>query len=494
MSSRNAPVRERVPREATVPLGARINKLSPPPDLARSLLLVAVRPTLLSLTATIAVVLVVMLTSGTDLTNAPGAIAASWLAAHQVSVTVGATTLGLLPLVPTALVLWFAGRECARAVPERPAPIELAWLAGATVAGPFVMTAVCAAVMGDAAGVTALEVPSLPRAFAWMVLLYLATAAVAIVARAGETVCALIPVELPEWVAPGARAARRTVLRVLGCALIAAVVSFCLHLSRVGGVYSHAHGIADVLGMTVLSLLYLPNVVVATASLLAGSPIQFGVGSVGLFDVTGAGLPALPALIPVPAGPAQAWWPVLLLVPVAIGVLAGVELGRSTDDRAGAPWATLTSAGLSTVMLTVLAVLASGQLGAVGWVGPDLLVLPALLMSWLGLGGFAGMVLARRFLTRTTPGAYDFYDDEYYEDDDDYAYSPSATSEYTPGATSNESDDTSTELDAELIDDINDAPEVSVAAPGSTSPPADDIVDVEVVEADLPEGGPVTGR
>ncbi|MFC9475723.1 DUF6350 family protein [Nocardia sp. NPDC056952] len=505
MSSRNALVRRTSGSRGTgetvaaSPPGQEPGWWSLSPERARTLLLVAARPTITALAATVLLVLVVMLTTGTDLTSAPAAVAATWLAAHQVPLTVGRTTLGLLPLAPTAVLIWLAARECARAVPNRPTPVELGWLTGAVLAGPLLMTAVCLAVTGDAAGVTPLESSGPIAAFGWVFVLYLFAAAAGIAGRAWSSLCALVPIEIPEWAVLGARAARRTVLRMLGCAVLATVISFSVHLSRLDGAFQQAHNVTDVLGMTLLSLLYLPNVVIGAAGILSGAAVLFGAGSVGLFGVTGGHMPVLPALIPVPEGPASPWWAALLLVPLAVGVLGGIELGRTSDDRPGAPWATLTCAALSTLTFLMLAILGSGQLGAVGWVGVDLLMLVVLMVTWFGFGGFVGMVFARRFLAPTAPAeVYDDYDDaDDYEDDDYYdddEYDDEDDDDPDEYADAVEYDDPAVEVDGELVEDFDDDLEVSIAAPGSTDEPADDIVDVEVVESDLPDEDKTPGR
>ncbi|MGW5924017.1 cell division protein PerM [Nocardia fluminea] len=518
MNSRNALVRRTSGSRGTgetvaaSPPGHDPGWWSLSPERARTLLLVAARPTITALAATVLLVLVVMLTTGTDLTSAPAAVAATWLAAHQVPLTVGRTTLGLLPLVPTAVLVWLAARECARAVPNRPTPVELGWLTGAVLAGPLLMTAVCLAVTGDAAGVTPLESSGPVAAFGWVFVLYLVAAAAGIGSRAWSSLCALVPIEIPEWAVLGARAARRTVLRMLGCAVLATAISFFVHLSRLDGAYRQAHNFTDVLGTTLLSLLYLPNVVIGAAGILSGAAVLFGAGSVGLFGVTGGHMPVLPALIPVPEGPASPWWAALLLVPLGVGVLGGIELGRTSDDRPGAPWATLTCAALSTLTFLALAILGSGQLGAVGWVGVDLLMLVVLMVTWFGFGGFVGMVFARRFLTPAAPtesaAEYDDYDDtddydddtgeyeddDYYEDDYDDDEVDDEDDDPAEYADAPEYDDPAVEVDAELVEDFDDDLEVSIAAPGSTDEPADDIVDVEVVESDLPDEDKTPGR
>ncbi|MGW5572555.1 cell division protein PerM [Nocardia thailandica] len=510
--------------------------LSLSPERARLLLLVAARPSLCVLAVLTVLVLLTLLTTDTGMSGAPAVIAASWLGAHQIPLTIGRTTLGLLPLVPTAAILWFAARETARAVPARPTRVDLAWLAGATLAGPLLVTAVCLAVTADASGVTPLQPPGTLAAFGWVLLLYAATAATAFAGRHWRAVRGLLPVEVPEWAMQGLRAARRTVLRLLACAAVATLVGFLAHLSRFGDAYGRADGFVDVLGTTVLSLAYLPNVVVGAAGLLSGAAIQFGSGSVGLFGVLGAQAPAVPALIPLPTGPAAAWWPALALIPIAIGVLGGVELGRVSDDRAGAPWATFTSAGVATLTFLALSFVAGGELGAFGHVGTDLLMLAALLFTWFGVGGYAGMLFARRFLAPSeavaavpsddyddydddayddagayddgTDGAYDEYDEydddpeaeyDYDLDEDDYEESSDAYDDDDPDYDDDPGDDPDDDPDghaddpetdaeqadgevyAELLDETDDDPVSRPAGEAGAGEQAE-IVDVEVVD------------
>src|SRR5882762_3445680 len=63
------------------------------PERAKVLLLVAARPTTYALVAVVALMLAALLTSDSDLAGTSGAIAAGWLAAHQVPLVVGKTSL-----------------------------------------------------------------------------------------------------------------------------------------------------------------------------------------------------------------------------------------------------------------------------------------------------------------------------------------------------------------------------------------------------------------
>ncbi|MFC9893562.1 DUF6350 family protein [Nocardia sp. NPDC127579] len=464
--------------------------LSLTPERGRALLLVAARPAALTLTALTVLVLAALLTAGSDLTGTAGAIAASWLAAHQVPLVIGTTELGLLPLLPTALVLWLTWRETARAVEPGSSRIDLAWLLGAAVAGPLLVTAVCSAVAEDASGAVALQPPNPLSAFARVFGLQLLAAAGGIASRLCRQLVSRLA--LPEWTIAAAYAARRTLLRLLAAGLAVTVLSFLLHWSRIGETYQAAGNAAGGFGLTLLSLAYLPNVALGALGVLVGASAHLGEVSIGLFAVTGGPIPAVPVVAALPAGPAQTWWLVLLLIPAALGVLNGVDCGRTAPDQAKTPWATLVSAALVSMALTLMGAVGGGALGSFGRVGLDLPMFGLLSFAWLALGGYAGLLFARWFVVPvgTTPefaadddahsyfddhGEYDehAYDDGYYdESEDDY---------YEDDYPDYDGPELEVEMEGELVEE--EAPAVAAAAESDLAAP-EDIVDAEVVDPD----------
>ncbi|MGN2635861.1 cell division protein PerM [Nocardia takedensis] len=409
--------------------------LSLTPELARTLLFVAARTTTTALVVVAALVLVVLLSADGGMDGISGAIAASWLAAHQVPLVIGKTALGLLPLLPTLLLLWSTARDCARAVEPDSTRADLARLVAAALAGPLLVTAVCLAVAEDASAVVALQPPNSFAAFAWVIVLYTAAAGIGIATRSPAALAGLPA--LPEWAIAGLHGAGRTVLRLLGCATAVTLISLLGHWSRLGDTYATAGGAVGFLGLTLLSLGYLPNLVVGGVSVLVGSGFEVGDASVGLFSVVGGPVPAVPLIAAIPPGPAAGWWPVLLLVPAAVGVLGGLDTARTSTDRPRTPWATLTSAAAATLLLLLLAAVASGDLGSFGRVGVDLPIFAVVCFAWLAAAGYAGLVFARRFLVpvggvrtlRPARGiapdddhhedyqADDHYDDGYHDED-----------------------------------------------------------------------------
>src|SRR5690606_33390151 len=139
--------------------------------------------------------------------------------------------------------------------------------------------------------------------------------------------------------------------------------------STMGEGYADAGDFWGVLGLSALSVIYLPNVVAGALGILLGSSVQFGAASVSLFEVSGGPVPVVPVLAALPIGPAVAWWPLLMLLPAAVGVVTGLDLARTGDDEIPRPWSILVCAGATTLVLAGAALLAGGELGGFGHVG-----------------------------------------------------------------------------------------------------------------------------
>src|SRR3546814_9854179 len=97
----------------------------PNPDLARKLLTVAFRPSGLTMLLIAAVVVVTLVSASSDLTGTFGAIATTWLVIHQVPATISGVQLGVLPLLPTAVMRSEerrVGKECVSTCRSRWSP------------------------------------------------------------------------------------------------------------------------------------------------------------------------------------------------------------------------------------------------------------------------------------------------------------------------------------------------------------------------------------
>ncbi|MGV9412563.1 cell division protein PerM [Nocardia sp. NPDC003693] len=491
------------------------------PERARVLLIVATRASSVTLLIVFGLVFGTLAAAGSGYSGASGAIAASWLAVHQVPLTIGKTAIGLWPLLPTGFLLWLAARDCAAAAAQYAdsedrdgnhcTPVDLAWIAGAAVGGPLLITAICLAVADDAAAVVPLQPPNTLSAFGWVIGLHLLAVLFGVGARHWRDFAELAPIPVPDWVVPGVRAGFRAAWRLAAVAGVAVLVSFLVHFASIGDTYATAGNFVGVLGLSLLSLAYLPNAVIDTVSVLVGGELRVGPGSLSLFGVEGAPVPAVPLAAAVPSGPAAGWWFALLLAPAAVAVLCGLDCARSSDDRPGAPWATLTAAGVVAALFTLIALPAGGELGTFGWIGPSTGVSAVLVALWFAAGGFLGLFGARWFAipaagaagVAAAGAAYDpVADDDYaetdYADDDyddaEYADDYYEDSEYEDDRYDDEYaddeyyDDYETPRDTDEIDgELVDEPlALDVESPAESEENAD-IVDAEVVEGDLPD-------
>jgi hypothetical protein len=342
------------------------------------LAMAAFKPSSCALVTVAALVIITLVVANSDLGGVYAAVATGWLALHQVPFTVGHTRLGVLPLAPTAVLMWAVAKQCARSVDPDDEFADIVGLLAAAVAGPLALTLVSLAVIDDAANSVALVRPDPLPAMGWVLAVHLAAALGGISIPLRDRIFR-IP-GLPQWVGVAVPAVSAALRRTLGAAAVVVLASLVWHWRQLGGMLDIGDGVGGVLGMIGLSLLYLPNMIAGAVPVLIGGNVHVGVATVGTFGVVAGPLPPLPALAAVPGGPAGTWWPVLLTVPLYTAAVLGRECAMRAQSRIGAIAATALSAVVITGALLALLVASGGELGSFGRVGvrPLLFALPAL--------------------------------------------------------------------------------------------------------------------
>ncbi|MGH3731749.1 MAG: cell division protein PerM [Micromonosporaceae bacterium] len=324
----------------------------------------------------------------------------TWLLGHGVPFTAPHGQVGLVPLGITALVVWRlvrAGAHTARAVAATPrdVPYVVGALAGTygligCVAGIAADTEDFAIVPWQALLITGLVggLASLPGALAET------GAAPRIWQRCSDPV--------REGVRGGVLAALWILAAGAGLAGLATAIAYqdAVDLYRGYGV-----GVGGGAGITLVGLLYAPNLAIWGASYLVGPGFAVGVDTgVTGFDVSLGALPAVPVLAGLPTGPAPAAVGVLLAVPVLVAVLVGVGTARRRPDM---PWPSLfTASGLTgavaAVVLGASSFAASGPLGSgqLARIGPTWwlvgLVAVAVVAGGAALAGASARALGER--------------------------------------------------------------------------------------------------
>ncbi len=331
---------------------------------------VAFGPSLVALVLIAAIVLVQLVVANSDLTGTLGAVASMWLAVHLVPVSIAGQQLGALPLVPAALMVWATARTTAAITPPRGSWFVLRWIVLSAVGGPLLVAAVALAVVHDAASVISeLQTPNALRAFAGVLAVHCLGALIGVGSRIGPRLWARF--DLPGWVLDAVRPAAVAVATLLSLSAALVAASLVVHWGAMQDLYGITDSFFGQLSLTLLSLLYLPNVVLGAAAVAVGSSAHIGFATFSAFTVFGGDLPALPILAAVPTPPLGAIWVAWLI----LGAVAGVAIGQQCARRPlpfGLAFAKLAVATLlAAVALALLAWAGSGPLGNFGHIGVD---------------------------------------------------------------------------------------------------------------------------
>lgn len=331
--------------------------------------------------------LVTLVSANSDLTGTLGAIAGSWFAVHLVPLSIGGASLGVAPLLPTLIIGWSVARTVHHAVDSDTDRRVLRWIFAASMAGPLAVTAIALAVAKDASTVIGLSSPNALVAFSWVAGVHGAASGTGLLFACWDSV--VIRRGLPDWV----RALVAPFVRVLSILAAggAAVVLLALLVSweTAGALLESGGDVVGMLGLTVLSVLYLPNIVIGALAVATGSTAGFGETSVSLFSTTGGPLPPLPILAVLPEGSAQTIWVVMLVVPIGAGLLLGRDCAiRSADIQVAVSsvWVVAAAAG---ALAALLGYAAGGNLGTFGTVEVTVWSFGLLTFAWLAVVGSA---------------------------------------------------------------------------------------------------------
>ncbi len=317
-----------------------------------------------------AVTLLQLLIANSDMTGALGAIASMWLGVHQVPISIGGRELGVMPLLPVLLMVWGTARTTAQATPATASWFVIRWIVASALGGPLLISAISLAVIHDAASViTELQTPSALRAFMSVLVVHAIGASIGVGSRVGRRVLGTSP--LPDWLVDSLRAAMAGVLALLGLSGMVTAASLVVHWGTMQELYAITNSIFGQFSLTVLSVLYVPNVIVGTAAMAVGSSAHLGFATFSSFTVFGGDIPALPVLAAAPNPPLGPAWVALLIVGASSGVAVGQQCARRPLPIHTAMAKLLVAASVAALTMALLGYAAGGQLGNFGDVGTD---------------------------------------------------------------------------------------------------------------------------
>lgn len=419
---------------------------------ARELVVVAFAVPVITMAVLLVSVLSVLLFAGSGLEGLATAVGTIWLAIHQVPVTISGVSVGVLPLLPTLLLAVGTGRMAASASgPERSAS-ELVPVFCSALGGPLLMTALSLAVVMDGMSVQPVQSPPALLAFGYTLGIHAAAAGAGIAWRRRDDLYERFAITAS--VRRGGRAGGVAVTALLTCATVLVIARLLLRWSLVGDLIAGGNDFDGYLGLTVLSILYLPNVVVATAAVLVGSDAHVGGTTVDLTAVHAGPVPPLPVLGALPDTSAGLPGIVGFLVPVLIALAVALRC-RNIDPLANVRSVTVAAAVAASVMV-ILCAMAGGELGEFGGAGVTLPTAGVFTLGWIAVVGLVVALIHAALPTtraaRETAGVIvdDDLDDDGYGYDDDYL--TDEYDEFDADDWDNEYDDAD-DTDADYADD-----------------------------------------
>jgi Family of unknown function (DUF6350) len=374
---------------------------------ARELLRVAFGPSLVALVVIAAVTLLQLLIANSDTTGAFGAIASMWLGVHQVPVSIGGRELGVMPLLPVLLMVWGTARTTAAATSGNTSWFIGRWVVASALGGPLLIAALALAVIHDAASViTELQTPSALRAFGGVFAVHAVGALIGVTSRMGRRM--LLASRRLAWLPDAFRASRAGVLALTGLSGAVTAVSLVVHWGTMHDLYAITDSAFGQFSLTVLALLYTPNVIVGASAVAVGSSSHIGLATFSAFTVLGGDVPALPVLAAVPSPPLGPVWVALLIIGAASAVAVGQQCARRPAPPAVAAGKVFVASVIAALAMALLGYAGGGRLGNFGDVGVDQTTFgPAVFLWFAVIGGLtvamAGGIARRPRTAREAP-------------------------------------------------------------------------------------------
>ncbi|ATY09489.1 hypothetical protein CU254_02600 [Amycolatopsis sp. AA4] len=340
------------------PVGDSVDQDVPQAPRLRVLLAAALGPLVTGYAVVATLLALVALTAQHAIFSAGGVLLSAgpgWLAAYQVELGIGGHPLGMLPLLPTVGVVLLVARAAAKAVRRlRCARLRHAVPLLATISGAHLLFGLL---------ISLLSIGEPVRAnFALAALVPAVLSGLA--ATAGVLRWFGMPRVLADRLDPlalrGLRAGLLGLFALLAAGALTLTAATALSARTVSGLFEPSFGSS--FGLFLLSVLYLPNAVVAAMSFVSGPGFSIGSLNVHLIGYRGGSVPGVPLLGGVPEH-AASWWPALLVLPLAVGVLVGWSVRAVDEDPAARLRVVVVAGAVVGFGCVLLGTLAGGRLG-----------------------------------------------------------------------------------------------------------------------------------
>ncbi|SDJ73581.1 hypothetical protein SAMN04488074_10379 [Lentzea albidocapillata subsp. violacea] len=342
------------------------------------------------------------------------AAAPAWLAAHHVPLRFDSGQLGVLPLLPTALLMLLVGRTAAGTADRLGLyePLQVRGVVLSIAASHAIVGGAIALVMGDGVVRTTPAV-----AFFGCAAVSGLAATIGVARRCGlyEVVFdKLDPVALH-----GLRAGFMALFALVSIGSLAVAAGLAASWPRTSELFAGAGPSFGVgLGVFLLCLGYLPNAIIAGFSYVVGAGFSMGGVEVSPLRFVGGQVPPVPLLAAMPENEFL-WSPAVLAGGAVIGVLVGWTCRKVSDRPTSRVRAVLVAAITAGVGSLVLAATAGGRLagGAFDPVTVPAGLLALLVALWVLVpGALVAWLAGSRRKVVAVDGAAEFVEPDYDEE------------------------------------------------------------------------------
>jgi hypothetical protein len=304
------------------------------------------------------------------------AAAPAWLAAHHVPLRFDAGQLGVLPLLPTALLMLLVGRTAAGTADRLGLyePLQARSVVLSISGAHAVVGGAIALLMGDEGIVRA--TPAV--AFFGCAAVSGVAATIGVARRCG--LVELVFDKLDPVAFQGLRSGFMALFALFSAGALAVAAGLAISWPRTSELFAGAGPSVGVgLGVWLLCLGYLPNAIIAGLSYVAGAGFSMGLVEVTPLKFTGGQVPGVPLLAAMPEDE-HLLSPAVLAVAALIGAFVGWTCRKVSDRPTSRLRAVLVAAVTAGVGCLVLAATAGGRLAAGAF---DPVTIPAGLLALL---------------------------------------------------------------------------------------------------------------
>lgn len=325
----------------------------------------------------VVVAVAILMFSATSMVALPATVAQLWLTLNMSPVVGSGEVIGVIPMAPAMVLVWAVAYRVHQSVKNRASIADLGVLTLLVLALPLSLAGIASAMLHDASAVLDVDTPPVAGMLGRVLLLHLIALGLGMGPRLWRALARRYRV--PEWLVDAAGLAIRFLSTYAAVTVVVVLVMIAVnHQTFLGSLTGYEDGGAAP-ALIVMSLLYLPNVIISAMGVLVGAPVYFGDGTVSLFSVTLVPLPPLPVLAAIPATAPQ-WAMALLLIPAVVAV-------RVCLKNPVRLVVTLSAAVIGAVFFLLLTLLAGGTLGVYGYVGLNRLSATGLLLGYLAVVG-----------------------------------------------------------------------------------------------------------